>query len=96
MRFLADDLLEGRATGTRGHEIAAKLMASEFEAMGLEPAGENGAYFQSVPLRSMRPDREYTMLSTAGAGRFVLGARPGVPSSTDPTTAPKDLHPEAA
>ncbi|HTC65954.1 MAG TPA: hypothetical protein VK685_02405, partial [Candidatus Acidoferrum sp.] len=42
MRFLADDLLEGRGTGTRGHEIAAKFMASEFEAMGLEPAGDNG------------------------------------------------------
>lgn len=38
MRFLADDLLEGRGTGTRGHEIAAKFMASEFEAMGLSPA----------------------------------------------------------
>src|SRR5580704_7081708 len=52
MRFLADDLLEGRGTGTRGHEIAAKFMASEFEAMGLEPAGDNGSYFQSVPLRA--------------------------------------------
>lgn len=30
MRFLADDLLEGRGTGTRGHEIAAKFMTSGF------------------------------------------------------------------
>ena len=36
MAFLADDLLEGRGTGTRGHEIAAKFMASEFEAMGVD------------------------------------------------------------
>jgi hypothetical protein len=35
MRFLADDLLEGQGTGTRRHEIAAKFVASEFEAMGL-------------------------------------------------------------
>jgi len=63
MRFLADDLLEGRGTGTRGHEIAAKFMASEFEAMGLEPAGEKGTYFQNVPLRSIRPDGAHTMLS---------------------------------
>lgn len=63
MRFLADDLLEGRGTGTRGHEIAAKFMASEFEAMGLEPAGENGTYFQSVPLRSIRPDAGRTTMS---------------------------------
>jgi hypothetical protein len=31
MRFLADDLLEGRGTGTRGYEIAAKYMATQFE-----------------------------------------------------------------
>jgi len=69
MNFLADDLLEGRATGTRGHEIAARYMASEFEAIGLEPAGENGTYFQSVPLRSIRPDEQRTALA------FVLGGK---------------------
>ena len=47
MRFLADDLLEGRGTGTRGHEIAAKFMASEFEAMGLEPAATTEATFKA-------------------------------------------------
>src|SRR5262245_26058683 len=41
MRFLADDRLEGRATGTRGYEIAAAYMATEFQAAGLEPAGSN-------------------------------------------------------
>jgi len=63
MRFLADDLLEGRGTGTRGHEIAAKFMASEFEAMGLEPAGDGESYFQSVPLRAIEPDQERSTLS---------------------------------
>jgi hypothetical protein len=86
MRFLADDLLEGRGTGTRGHEIAAKFMASEFEAMGLEPAGENGTYFQSVPLRSMRPDEGHTTLSIVRGGKeqtlifrqdFIAEADPG-------------------
>lgn len=86
MRFLADDLLEGRATGTRGHEIAAKFIASEFEGMGLEPAGESGTYFQSVPLRSIRPDQEHTTLSIVGAGKeqalifaqdFVSAGDPG-------------------
>ena len=63
MRFLADDLLEGRQTGTRGHEIAANFMAAEFEAMGLEPAGENGTYLQNVPLRAARPEEAHTTLS---------------------------------
>src|SRR3974377_2318410 len=68
MRFLADDLLEGRGTGTRGHEIAAKFMASEFEAMGLEPGGEYGTYFQSVPLRSTRLGEEHPTLSIIRGG----------------------------
>jgi hypothetical protein len=63
MRFLADDLLEGRGTGIRGHEIAAKFIASQFEAMGLEPAGQDGTYFQNVRLRSMRPGEAYSTLS---------------------------------
>lgn len=50
-RFLSDDALEGRGTGTPGHELAARYMATQFEALGLEPAGEAGSYFQPVPLR---------------------------------------------
>lgn len=69
MRFLADDLLEGRATGTRGHEIAARYMASEFEAMGLEPAGDNRTYFQRVPLRWIRPDEQRTELAFVREGK---------------------------
>ena len=37
--FLADDLLEGRDAGSRGYEIAARYVASRFEALGLKPAG---------------------------------------------------------
>src|SRR5579864_9048700 len=85
MQFLADDLLEGRATGTRGHEIAARFMASEFEAMGLEPAGEDGTYFQSVPLRSIRLDEEHTTLSIArGAKEERLTFRKDFISAGDP------------
>lgn len=58
MAFLADDLLEGRGTGKRGHEIAARYVAAQFEAMGLKPAGQDGKYFQQVPLReiTVEPD----------------------------------------
>ena len=56
MGFLADDQLEGRGTATRGYDIAAKYMASEFESRGLSPAGDASSYFQKVPLRSVRPD----------------------------------------
>src|SRR5207302_7950624 len=43
MAILADDLLEGRGTGTRGQEIAAHYIAAQFEALGLEPAGDKNA-----------------------------------------------------
>src|SRR3954471_19286225 len=51
VRFLSDDLLEGRGTGTRGHEIAARYSAAQFESMGLKPGGDDGTFFQAVHLR---------------------------------------------
>ncbi|MGH8265551.1 MAG: M28 family metallopeptidase [Steroidobacterales bacterium] len=50
MTFLADDALEGRAAATRGHELAAAYVASQFASYGLKPGGENGGWFQTVPL----------------------------------------------
>jgi Zn-dependent M28 family amino/carboxypeptidase len=55
MEFLADDLLEGRGTGTRGYQLAANYVRAQFEEMGLEPAGENGTYFQNVRFRQLTP-----------------------------------------
>ena len=48
VRFLADDLLEGRAPGTRGGDIAAKYIAAQFALYGLKPAGDNGSFLQKV------------------------------------------------
>jgi Zn-dependent M28 family amino/carboxypeptidase len=50
LEFLADDLLEGRDTGSRGARVAALYIASQFERMGLQPVGENQSYFQTVPM----------------------------------------------
>ena len=50
VKFLSDDLLEGRGTGQRGGDIAAKYMATQFELYGLKPAGDNGTYMQKVHL----------------------------------------------
>ena len=52
MRFLSDSLLQGRAPGTQGYDVAARYVATEMESMGLQPAGVNGTWYQPVPLRS--------------------------------------------
>ena len=73
MAFLADDLLEGRGTGARGHEIAARYVAAQFEALGLRPAGQNGSYYQQVPLREVTIEPEQCAFSiTAGGSRTQL------------------------
>jgi hypothetical protein len=66
VRFLSDDLLEGRGTATRGHEIAAKYVASEFESMGLKPGGDDGTFFQRVPFRQsiIEPTHSTVVLTT--------------------------------
>jgi hypothetical protein len=63
MRFLSDDALEGRGTATRGFDIAAKYMGSQFESLGLKPAGDAGTYFQDVPLRSYKADQTKSVLT---------------------------------
>ena len=51
MNFLAHDLLEGRDTGSRGHEIASLYIATEFQRYGLMPAGDNDTFMQRVGFR---------------------------------------------
>ncbi len=55
VKFLSDDLLEGRGTGQRGGDIAAEYIATQFAIYGLKPAGDNGTYLQKVPLVGITP-----------------------------------------
>src|SRR5690349_620991 len=66
IRFLADDLLEGRGTGARGGEIAAKYIAAQLEAVGAKGVGENGSFFQPVSLVGVKADPG-TVLTISGA-----------------------------
>src|SRR5919202_909721 len=56
IKFLADDLLEGRGTGARGGELAAKYIAAQLEALGLKGAGARGSFFQPVSLVGVKAD----------------------------------------
>ena len=50
LSFLASDLLEGRDTPSRGLDIAAEFIASQFREARLEPVGDDG-YFQTSKWR---------------------------------------------
>jgi len=75
MRFLSDALLEGRGTGERGHEIAARYVASELEAMGLAPAGVNGTWFQPLQLRKAELIPEQTSFELVRDGKSTMLVR---------------------
>lgn len=93
--FLADDLLEGRAAGTRGYDLAALYVANRFRAIGLEPAGDDGSYLQAVPLLEGTRVREGASFSVQrDDGRLVFEFQddflPGVNynAATHAVTAP--------
>ena len=54
VKFLSSDLLEGRGTGQRGGDIAAEYLATQFALYGLKPAGDQGTYFQEVPMMEVK------------------------------------------
>jgi hypothetical protein len=61
---------EGRGTGTKGLEAAAEYVAAAFKAMGLEPGGDGGTYFQSFASPK-------SPAGTAATLRNVIGVLPG-------------------
>jgi hypothetical protein len=53
--YLSTDEFQGRQTMTPGYQRAAEWVAAQYEAWGLEPAGDDGTYFQRVPINRSRP-----------------------------------------
>jgi hypothetical protein len=68
VRFLSDGALEGREPVTRGYDIAAKYVAVALEALGLQPAGAGGSWFQQVPLRRTEVLTTSSSLTLRGRG----------------------------
>lgn len=77
-RYLADDALEGRDAGTPGAACAAEYLAWTFHRLGLAPGGEDGSYFQDVPLASVTNPH-----ARGGTGRNVLAVLPGTDRRAD-------------
>ena len=68
VKYLASDELEGRGTGQKGGERAAAYVAQEFSSYGLLPAGENGTYFQNVPMVGVKtlPETAFVLAPANG------------------------------
>jgi len=68
VKFLSSDLLEGRGMGQRGSDIAAEYIATQFALDGLKPAGDQGSYFQEVPMVSITtlPDTTASLVPKNG------------------------------
>ncbi len=54
VEFLADDALEGRMTGSEGSKRAADYIVDQFTKLNLQPAGEEGDYFQTFEFTAGR------------------------------------------
>jgi Zn-dependent M28 family amino/carboxypeptidase len=69
--YLASDAAQGRRTLTPGYEQAAEWAAAKFKEWGLKPAGENGTYFQKVPMTGARS----AFVWTTGVPSLVIAGR---------------------
>ncbi|HET6681366.1 MAG TPA: M20/M25/M40 family metallo-hydrolase [Gemmatimonadaceae bacterium] len=96
---LAADSMEGRGTATPGSARAARYIAAQFEAAGLEPAGDSG-WFQRVPMTLQTMTRNgntrtvprlaesFAALDTVPADRRTSGVNVvGILAGTDPALA---------
>jgi hypothetical protein len=59
--IFADDSMQGRETGTVGHVTATNYLAAELKKLGLKPAGDNGTYFQALPVFERKLDPTATI-----------------------------------
>ena len=88
---LSNDTMEGRDTGSPAYQRAADYVANRFKAAGLEPAGENGVFFQTVPMHEIAVLPEGTRFSLISPG----GTETALPFLQQISIAPtEDLAPK--
>jgi Zn-dependent M28 family amino/carboxypeptidase len=68
VKYLSSDELEGRGTGQRGGDMAADYIGKQFASYGLKPAGDNGTFFQEVPMVGVKtlPDTTFKFVEASG------------------------------
>ncbi|HEY3990942.1 MAG TPA: M28 family peptidase [Acidobacteriaceae bacterium] len=86
VKYLADDKLEGRGPGTAGDRMAAKYLSEQFASYGLTPAGDNGSWYQKVPLYAVRTVPEKTSFQLVPKGGVPLTLQYGAEFVTNNQT----------
>ena len=66
--IFADDSMQGRAYGREGNMKGTAYIASELKRLGVEPGGDNGTYFQEMPV----VQRKFARTSALSAGGRAL------------------------
>src|ERR1700732_2374831 len=69
VKYRASDELEGRGTGQRGGDMAADYIGKQFATYGLKPAGDNGTFFQEVPMVGVKTLPETTFKFAEASGK---------------------------
>ncbi len=69
--IFADDSMMGREAGKRGSVMATEYLASEAKRIGLKPAGDNGTYFQTLPVKMRTIDPMSSVI--VGGANLTLG-----------------------
>lgn len=72
IKYLSSDELEGRGTGARGGELAARYIATQFELAGLKPLGDKGTFLQNVPMVGITTAPESSLSVTTPKGTTDL------------------------
>jgi peptidase M28-like protein len=79
--IFADDSMWGREAGLPGNVKGTDYIAAEAKRIGLVPAGDNGTYFQTIPLKT----REFDSTSTFSvAGAPLTAFRDYLPTTREP------------
>jgi Zn-dependent M28 family amino/carboxypeptidase len=74
IKFLSDDRLSGRMTGSPGADTAAAYLARRFQQVGLQPAA--GGWFQTFAVAKEAPMAQHARLAGL-RGKNVIGLLPG-------------------
>src|SRR5882724_10774052 len=103
--IIADDSMLGRDTPSRGLELTARYVGSQFRRFGLRPGGDDGTWLQRYSIKRRRFDAASSRVVLAAGGaeavarfdrsaRYVQGAVPGTPLTGPAVVVAGNLRPD--